>query len=189
MKISGGGADSPLFNSAKAQGILPTQLRSIDCRSMAIESKMNSVAGRGTFSSTGTSFPFREVEMDTRKVACLFAASLLGLGITAAATGAEAKPRSDVTVTAVDPTLQRRVSYADLNLALKPDQRVLRRRISYTASDLCYDLNGEHDSVCRSFAIDSTRGQVKRAIARAERLMAGLAVGPPIAISMVIGVP
>ena len=127
--------------------------------------------------------------MGTRKIACVFAASLLGLSITVAAPGAQAKPRlGDVTVTATDPTLQRRVSYADLNLAVTPDQRVLRTRISYTAGDLCYDLNGERDGACRSSAIDSTRGQVKRAIARAERQMAGLSVGPPIAISMVLGV-
>ena len=127
--------------------------------------------------------------MDTRKVACLLAASFLGVGLTAAATSADAKPRLGVvTVTATDPALQRRVSYADLNLAVKPDQRVLRRRISYTASDLCADLNGSGDGPCRDYAIDSTRGQVKRAIARAEQQMAGLAVGPPIAISMVIGI-
>ena len=127
--------------------------------------------------------------MDTRKIACLLAASFLGVGITAAATGAEAKPRSsDVTVTATDPALQRRVSYADLNLAVKAHQGVLRSRISSTATDLCFDLNGPFAGPCRSFAIDSTRGQVERAIARAERQMAGLSVGPPIAISMVIGV-
>ena len=127
--------------------------------------------------------------MDTHKIACMFAASLLGLGITVTATGADAKPRSgDVTVTATDPALQRRVSYADLNLAVKPDQRVLRHRISYTASDLCLDINGWDDGTCRRFAINSTRDQVKRAIARAEQKMAGLAVGPPIAISMVIGI-
>lgn len=126
--------------------------------------------------------------MDSRKVACMFAAGLLGLGITAAATSAHANRPGDVTVTATNPELQRRVSYADLNLAVKPDQRVLRHRISYTASDLCVDINGSDDGTCRDFAIDSTRGQVKRAIARAEQKMAGFAVGPPIAISMVVGV-
>lgn len=137
----------------------------------------------------GKRLPVREVTMDTRKVACLLAASFLGVGLTAAATGADAKPRlGSVTVTATDPALQRRVSYADLNLAVKPDQRVLRTRISYTASDLCFDLNGIYDSACRSSAIDSTRDQVKRAIFRAKQKMAGLEVGPPIAISMVIGV-
>lgn len=125
--------------------------------------------------------------MESRKLACMVAAGFIGVALTAAATGAQASPR-DVTVTATDPELQRRVSYADLNLAVKPDQRVLKRRISYTASDLCFDINGYNDNSCRDFAIDSTRDQVKRAIARAEQKMAGIAVGPPIAISMVIGV-
>lgn len=127
--------------------------------------------------------------MNTRKTACLFAAGFLGVGLTAAATGADAKPRpGDVTVTAVDPELQRKVSYADLNLAVKPHQRVLKYRIAFTASDLCRDINGYDDGSCRRFAINSTKDQVARAIERAERKMAGLAVGPPIAITMVIGV-
>lgn len=127
--------------------------------------------------------------MYNRKIACILAAGFLGLGITAAATGAHARPRSgDVTVTATDPALQRRVSYADLNLAMKSGQRVLHHRIAYTASDLCLQINGWDDGTCRSFAIDSTRGQVARAIDRAEQQMAGYAVGPPIAIAMVIGI-
>lgn len=127
--------------------------------------------------------------MDNRKIACMFAAGFLGLGLTAAATDARAAPRSgDVTVTATDPALQRRVSYADLNLALKPAQHVLQRRISYTARDLCNEVNGFDDGDCRSFAINSTRGQVRSAIARAELQMAGIAVGPPIAIAMVVAV-
>ena len=127
--------------------------------------------------------------MDTRKILCMAAAGFIGVAMTAGATAADAKPRKgDVTVTATDPSLQRRVSYADLNLAVRPDQRVLRRRISYTAGDLCDDINSWDDGSCRRFAIDSTRDQVKRAIARAEQQMAGLAVGPPIAISMAIGV-
>lgn len=127
--------------------------------------------------------------MDTRKIACLVAASFLGLGVTAAATGAHAKPRSaDITVTAVDPALQRRVSYADLNLAYKSGQRALHYRISYTAGALCLDINGWDDGSCKTFAINSTRDQVAQAIARAKRQMAGLAVGPPIAIGMVIAV-
>ena len=56
--------------------------------------------------------------MNTSKIACMFAAGLLGLGLTAAASGADAKRPGDVTVTATDPALQRRVSYADLNLAV-----------------------------------------------------------------------
>jgi UrcA family protein len=126
--------------------------------------------------------------MNNRKVAFACAAGFLGLGITGVSTQVQAKKPVQVTVTATDPSLQRRVSYADLNLAVKPDQRVLRHRISYTASDLCFDINGWDDGSCKAFAIASTRDQVRAAIDRAERQMAGLAVGPPTAIAMVIAV-
>lgn len=127
--------------------------------------------------------------MATRKIASLSAALFLGLAVTAAATDADAKPRpGDITVTGIDPALQRKVSYADLNLAVKAGRRALHYRISYTAGELCLDINGWDDGSCRRFAIDSTREQVARAFARADRQMAGLAVGPPVVISMVIGV-
>ena len=119
----------------------------------------------------------------------MLAAGIIGFGVTAAATTADAKPRlGDITVTGVDPALQRKVSYSDLNLAVKPGQRALKYRISHTAGDLCLDINGWDDGTCRRFAIDSTRDQVAQAIDRAEKRMAGIAVGPPIAISMVIGI-
>jgi UrcA family protein len=124
--------------------------------------------------------------MEQRKIACLFAASFIGVGLSAAATDVHAKSPKTIVVQAVDPELQRRVSYADLNLARISGQRALKLRIAYTARNLCLDINGFHDPTCQNFAIDSTRGQVQAAIARAERQMAGLAVGPPIAISMVI---
>ena len=127
--------------------------------------------------------------MFTRKASCLLGAGLVGLCLTAASAGANAKPRmGEVTVTATDPALQRKVSYADLNLAVKSGRRALHYRISYTARDLCLDINGWDDGTCQKFAINSTVDQVKLAIARAERQMAGLAVGPPIAISMVIAI-
>jgi hypothetical protein len=65
---------------------------------------------------------------------------------------------------------------------------VLDRRISTTAENLCIDLNGE-DEVwpCTRDAINSTDDQVTAAIDRAQRKMAGLPVGPALAISIVIG--
>ena len=129
--------------------------------------------------------------MDSRQIACLVAASVFGLVLTAAATGAGAKPQRDIVVEGqrIDPELQRTVSYADLNLAKRPDRRVLRGRIYRTAGDLCSDLNGVFGfDECRDYGVRSTHSQVARAIARAERQMAGLPVGPPLAISMVIGV-
>ena len=128
--------------------------------------------------------------MDSRKTACLFAAICIGAGVTAAA--ADAKPaRSDVTVEAprFDPETQRVVSYADLNLALRPDQKVLGGRISRTAGSLCKDLG--YSAMrnlwsCRSDAIHSTDDQVAAAITRAKLKMAGKSVGPAVAISMVV---
>ena len=126
--------------------------------------------------------------MEGRSIAGLISAGFLGVGLTAAATGAEAKSPRTIVVEAVNPDLQRRVSYADLDLTVKPDQKLLKHRISTTAEDLCFDLNGSpYAGSCHSDALASTRDQVAAAIYRAERKMAGYAVGPAIAISMVIG--
>lgn len=128
--------------------------------------------------------------MDSRKIACLIAAGFLGFGLVGAATQAASAPSPDVTVKGqtIDPELQRAVYYGDLNLALRPAQKILKRRISNTASDLCWELNGINETdMCTVFAIRSTDDQVAAAIRRAERQMAGLPVGPQVAISMVIG--
>jgi UrcA family protein len=127
--------------------------------------------------------------MDSRKLACFFAAGFIGVGLVSAATSASAKPREVVVVgKRVDPELQRRVSYADLNLALRPDQKVLNGRIFTTAGQLCWDVNGfDADQDCTYNAVRSTDDQVAAAIDRAQQKMAGLPVGPAVAISMAIG--
>ena len=127
--------------------------------------------------------------METRKTACIAAAAFVGLGLVSAATSAGAKPR-EVVVSAkrIDPELQRRVSYSDLNLAFRSDQRTFSSRIRHTADELCFDLNGnENNFRCTKDAVRSTDDQVAAAIDRAKRRMAGLPVGPAVAISMVIG--
>ncbi|MDQ3078685.1 MAG: UrcA family protein [Pseudomonadota bacterium] len=128
--------------------------------------------------------------MDNRKLTCMVAAGFMGVTLTAAATHAFAGPREVVIQGArIDPVLQRSVSYRDLNLAERPGQKSLKARIHRTASALCYDLNGLYfHETCTNRALRSTDGQVAQAIDRAKRQMAGLAVGPAIAISMVIGV-
>lgn len=126
--------------------------------------------------------------MDTRKFARSVAAAFLGIGVATASTADAKPPLQDITVSGVDPIFQRRISYDDLNLVTEPDQRLLKYRISRAAGKLCLDVNGWDDGSCRRLAIVSTRDQVKQAIARAGRKTAGLAVGPPIAISMVIGI-
>ncbi len=128
--------------------------------------------------------------MNSRNFACLVAAGFTGVTITVSASQAFAGPR-DVVVEGrrLDPETQRLVSYKDLNLAFKPGQKVLRTRISYTAHDLCGDLNSQQDDqdICARGAIGSTRNQVAAAIERAKLQMAGKAFGPAIAITMVIG--
>ena len=127
--------------------------------------------------------------MNTRNIACIAAAIFIGGSLTAGASNAFAASPSEVLVQTkrFDPLLQRRVSYADLDLAVRPDRTILRQRITRTARELCIDLNADGDiSECRTSAVDSTRGQFAVAVARAERMMAGLPVGPAVSISMVI---
>lgn len=128
--------------------------------------------------------------MDSRKFACLVAAGFLGVGLVGAATQTAAAPQADVIVRgeSIDPELQRKVFYGDLNLAFVPGQKKLSRRIFRTASDLCLDLNGMsgHDD-CTDDAVNSTDDQVAAAVQRAKRQMAGLPAGPAVAIAMIIG--
>lgn len=127
--------------------------------------------------------------MDNRILACMATAGFLCVTLTAGATNAFAGPR-DVLVqgTRIDAELQRTVSYRDLNLAERVGQKTLKGRIYRTASNLCSDLNPSFDGGCTGNAVRSTDDQVEQAIYRAKRQMAGLSVGPAIAISMVIGV-
>jgi UrcA family protein len=129
--------------------------------------------------------------MESRSLACVIAATIIGTGLTTAATQSSAKNGPKPVVVEgnrVDPSLQRRVSYADLDLAIRPNQRILRSRIYRTANDLCYDLSGyDFQRACSGKAVHSTDDQVASAIERAQRKMAGLPVGPAVAISILIG--
>lgn len=128
--------------------------------------------------------------METQKIACLSAALAMGLSLVGIATVSAAAPPADVVIEGarIDPELQRVVSYRDLNLAYRPGQKILLARIGRTANSLCWELNGPGDvDECTSFAKRSTDDQVAAAIDRAKRQMAGLPVGPAVAITMVIG--
>ena len=106
----------------------------------------------------------------------------------AATQPAEARQHREVVVTAADPTLVRRVSYADLNLRVRPDQRQLRLRVDAAANDICNSVNDTPDSQrgCFDFATMGARPQIRRAIERAELIAEGKPVGPPIAIALTI---
>lgn len=128
--------------------------------------------------------------MHSRKVASIVAAGFIGAGLAASATSVSAQPPGNVIVEGkriVDPSLQRRVSYADLNLAYPAGQKVLRSRITRTADSICWDNNSGDLTECVNYAVRSTDDQFAAAVYRAQRQMAGLPVGPAVAISMVIG--
>ena len=128
--------------------------------------------------------------MESRKIVCMTAALLVGGSLTMGATHAGAGPTRTVVVEGkrIDPSLQRRVSFADLNLAAKADQRTLKSRIVRTAGRLCFDLNGyDYRPDCQKDAVHSTDAQFAAAVVRAERELAGLPSGPGVAISIMIG--
>ncbi|GAA4031892.1 hypothetical protein GCM10022281_09410 [Sphingomonas rosea] len=128
--------------------------------------------------------------MDRRKLVCLTTAIAMGISLVGATAMAAADPLQDVVVRGqkIDPALQRTVSYDDLNIAFAPGQRELSSRIRKTADGLCWDLNGDYYlRQCTDDAVRSTDEQFAAAVTRAQRQMAGLPVGPAVAISMVIG--
>ena len=127
--------------------------------------------------------------MHVQTLTCFAAAVVIGIGLIGTASKAEAAGGDEVIVegSRFDPELQRRVPYADLNLALSPDQKTLKRRIATTAVNLCLDLSPYVDWRCVPDAVHSTDQQVDLAIERAHRQLAGLPVGPALAISMVVG--
>jgi UrcA family protein len=127
--------------------------------------------------------------MNVQNLTCFAAAVVIGIGLIGTASNAKAAGGDEVIVegSRFDPELQRRVTYADLNLALSPDQKTLKRRIATTAGNLCLDLSPYVDWHCVPDAVHSTDQQVDLAIERAHRQMAGLPVGPALAISMVVG--
>lgn len=129
--------------------------------------------------------------MESRKFACLTAAIAMALSLVGVAGASAARPLQETVVVKgerIDPELQRRVSYADLNLAFRPGQKILAARIRNTANGLCWDLNGPfNNDRCTSDAVLSAKDQVAAAVDRAKRQMAGLPVGPAVAITMVIG--
>lgn len=137
-----------------------------------------------------------EGEMTARGMACMIAAGFVGVLLTTAATDAVAKGRVQRTVVVegpapVDPALQRKVAYGDLNLAFRPQRQIFRARISRAAIDVCGAINEMQDDAdkCYDFAVHSTDNQVLQAIGRAKQRMAGAAVGPDTLITMVAAAP
>ena len=93
-----------------------------------------------------------------------------------AAAPAEAKSK-DVTVYAHETeALQRRVSYADLNLAATSDQNVLQRRVTKAVRFVCEPHSGRGQATdyarCTDFAWNGARPQMAMAFERARQLAA-----------------
>lgn len=127
--------------------------------------------------------------MEILRAASTAAAGFISVMVVGVATHpADAKTHRDVVVTAVDPVLVRRVTYGDLNLRMRPDQRQLSRRVYEAADDICNSVNKkkENQLECFAFAMQGARPQVRRAIKRAELIAEGKPVGPPLVISLSI---
>lgn len=127
--------------------------------------------------------------MNIRKVACAAAAGFITVMAFGAATQpAHARSHREVVVTAADPALVRRVSYSDLNLRMRPDQRQLDHRVDAAADDICTSVNetwnSQHD--CFNFATQGAKPQIRRAIERAELIAEGKPGGSPVVISLSI---
>lgn len=106
-------------------------------------------------------------------LAILATASFGGMTSTAAFAADPSKP---VIVTAhKEGFATRRVSYADLNLAQRPDQKVLHRRVSYAVSDVCDEAVGPggtfyENTMCQQYSWRDARPQIKKAIRRATEM-------------------
>ncbi len=127
--------------------------------------------------------------MDVRRIACCGAAGFIGvLLVTATASYAYEGPRNSPQELVVQghrlQPYERAVSYADLNLAYRPAQRVLHGRIVRAADDVCWSLNTALASVdeCSRDAVNNTRPQVNAAIQRAKLRMAGVPIPPDVAV-------
>jgi UrcA family protein len=129
--------------------------------------------------------------MNNRHFSCVATAGFLGIfQIALTPNPAFSNPRpGDVVVTGarLKPVTMRHVSYDDLNLAQRTDQKQLRGRIHYAADDLCgpalgYEIRDHQQRLCVERAETGTHLQVYRAIKRAKLQLAGQAVGPAVAI-------
>jgi UrcA family protein len=122
------------------------------------------------------------------------AASTAVVIIGGAATAALAQHQTTTTVVGERPseyTRTVRVSYADLNLAAVPDQRILNRRVGGAARDVCgpndaASLSDHGFADCVSGAWSGARPQIAMAIQRASEIaQTGTSSIPMVAIAIV----
>lgn len=92
------------------------------------------------------------------------------------AAGAAAQNRSATVTAPSGDQMTERVSYRDLNLAIKADEKTLFRRVGGAVHRICYRINGgvsatseEHMS-CSSDAWAGARPQIRTAVRRAQEI-------------------
>jgi UrcA family protein len=119
-------------------------------------------------------------------------AASAALAMSLCATAAVAADRVTVTAKPTD-FLEERVSYADLNLAVAPGQRVLQQRVRKAAHTVCQphqlgDLFGFDYRHCRNQALEKVKPQMDLAFRRAMEIATrGSSSIPPVAIAVVAG--
>ena|SRR5689334_11229597 len=102
----------------------------------------------------------------------------IGIGAAAAFPLEAGTPRALVVTIQPQNVIERRIDYADLNLAAVPGQRSLNRRISYAVNSLCNEAvsNSTNTSFayrdCESEAWRGAREQVSLAVQRAREIAA-----------------
>lgn len=115
--------------------------------------------------------------MESRKLLCMGAAAFISSMLVISAT-AYAAPQDPFVVEghAIDPDLQRRVPYGDLNLAVDPGRKTLLRRVGFAVRDICQDQAYAvasleavtQERICSAAAWDSANPQIKAAFERAQ---------------------
>jgi UrcA family protein len=126
-----------------------------------------------------------------------------GLAVSVGGIGFQASPafaKNSVVVTAPDRAtlVQRRISYADLNLASSTGERSLNRRVDGAVSSLCDEASGYDRTPlspalrwrgkCVSTAHDQARPQIASAVQRA-RDIALTGTSPIAAVAITIALP
>lgn len=117
--------------------------------------------------------------MNYAKALAMCGATLIAAAaIATTATPVHARTQRPVTVVASPSEyLTRRVSYADLDLAAKPDLRVLHQRVGYAVNDVCNEVMGEPSTQftmqeCTKDSWSRAQPQIYRAVQRARQIAA-----------------
>ena len=113
----------------------------------------------------------------TKALAMCGAALIAAAAIATTATPLHARPIKNVTVVArPGEYLTRHVSYADLNLASRPDVRTLNHRVDYAVNDVCTEVAMDSyqftKQECARDSWDRARPQIERAVQRAREIAA-----------------